>query len=66
MAVLAASEIESSSWRKLAIFWVALSLLFFGLFSLFLGSSFDPIANQDKVSINGLSSKFLPALIFCV
>jgi hypothetical protein len=52
MAILASTEIEASAWKKLAIFWAALSVLFFVLISLFLGSTFDPTSFQSSISIN--------------
>jgi hypothetical protein len=52
MAILASSEIESSAWKKLGIFWTALSFLFFFLISIYLGSTFDPTAFQSNISIN--------------
>lgn len=52
MAILASSEIESSSWRKMAIFWTCLSILFFLMITLYLGSTFDPSSYQGNISIN--------------
>ncbi|KAJ3224301.1 hypothetical protein HK099_008624 [Clydaea vesicula] len=51
MAILASSEIESTSWRKIGIFWVALSILFWGLISLYLGSTYNPTFYQNQISI---------------
>jgi hypothetical protein len=52
MAILASTEIESSAWKKLGIFWTALSFLFFFLISVYLGSTFDPTRYQNNISIN--------------
>jgi len=52
MAILASSDVESQGWRKMGIFWLALTILFWMVISLFLGSVFDPSSYQSNIAIN--------------
>ncbi|KAJ3390562.1 hypothetical protein HDU92_000401 [Lobulomyces angularis] len=51
MAILASSQIETTAWKKVGIFWIALTILFWGLISLYLGSTYNPTFYQNQISI---------------